>query len=67
VEYGRCPCGGTYDHRWVEVRMQVPDGEPIVQTNVPQGACQTCGSRVYKAQILDLLETMWHRRGSDPD
>jgi hypothetical protein len=47
--------------------MQVPDGEPIVQTNVPQGACQTCGSRVYKAQILDLLETMWHRRGSDPD
>jgi hypothetical protein len=64
VDYGRCPCGGTYENRWVEVRIPIPDADPIVEINIPQGACPICGSRVYKAQILDLIETMWHQRGS---
>jgi YgiT-type zinc finger domain-containing protein len=53
--YGRCPCSGTYEHRYVEVRMTVA-GKVIVMTNVPQGACPLCGSRIYKASVLESIE-----------
>jgi YgiT-type zinc finger domain-containing protein len=53
--YGRCPCSGTYEQRSVEVRLTVA-GNPVVLTNVGQGACPNCGSRVYKAEILAALE-----------
>ena len=56
-DYGRCPCGGAYEHRLVEVRMTV-GGEPIVLTDVPQGACPLCGSRVYKAGVLEGIEAL---------
>jgi hypothetical protein len=55
--YGRCPCGGSYEPRSVEVRMQV-DGEPVVLTNVSQGACPRRDGRVYKADILETLEVI---------
>lgn len=62
MEYGRCPCGGTYEHRHVEVRMTVADGRLVTLSDVPQGACRLCGSRVYKVHILDSIETLWHSR-----
>ena len=55
AHYGRCPCGGTYETRRVEVRMTVA-GERVVLENVPQGACPLCGSRVYKTAVLEELE-----------
>jgi YgiT-type zinc finger domain-containing protein len=67
MDYRKCPCGGTYQERWVEVRMTVTSGEKVTLTDVPQGACPVCGSRVYKAQILDGIETLWHDQRSGPD
>lgn len=54
-DYGRCPCTGLYQRRFVEVRMNVK-GKAVVLSNVPQGACPQCGSRVYKAEVLERLE-----------
>ncbi len=30
----------------------------VVLTGVPQGACKTCGSRVYKTDILERIESL---------
>jgi YgiT-type zinc finger domain-containing protein len=57
ISYGRCPCRGLYESRSVEVKMTV-GGEPVVLTGVPQGACRQCGSRVYKADILEMIEAV---------
>lgn len=57
MTYGRCPCSGTYETRSVEVKMSV-DGQAVHLTGVPQGACPTCGSRVYKAALLEVLEAV---------
>ena len=54
---GRCPCSGQYENRYVEVRMTVK-GKVVVLTNVPQGACPMCGSRVYKAEVLERIESL---------
>jgi len=54
-DYGACPCGGVYEQRMVEVRMTVGD-EVVVLIDVPQGACPQCGSRVYKAAMLEEIE-----------
>jgi len=56
-EYGRCGCGGFFETRFVEVRMTVND-EQVVLQEIPQGACPDCGSRVYKAEVLELIETI---------
>ncbi len=56
-EYGRCPCGGVYDNRSVEVRLTV-NSKVVVLTDVPQGACPNCGSRVYKAEVLERIESL---------
>jgi hypothetical protein len=53
--WGRCPCGGTYEQRVVEVNMSV-EGKPVKLTDVLQGACPNCGSRVYKAEMLARIE-----------
>jgi YgiT-type zinc finger domain-containing protein len=55
VEWGQCPCGGHYEHRLIEVKMTV-DGARVTLTDVPQGACPNCGSRVYKAEMLARIE-----------
>jgi YgiT-type zinc finger domain-containing protein len=52
-EYGRCPCGGTYESRTVEVTFDEAD---VVLTDVPQGQCPGCGSRIYKARVLECIE-----------
>ena len=53
--WGRCPCSGSYERRSVEVRITV-NGTLILMTDVPQGACPNCGSRVYKAEHLERVE-----------
>jgi YgiT-type zinc finger domain-containing protein len=55
--YGRCPCGGVYEQRVVEVRMTI-GGEVVILVDVPQGACPICGSRVYKAGTLEGIEAL---------
>ena len=65
TEYGKCPCTGVYENRMVEVRMTVGD-EIVVLNNVPQGACPLCGSRVYKAEVLERIEALLHQRDLDP-
>ena len=57
VEYGKCPCGGHFENRQVEVRMTI-FGRAVVLPGVPQGVCRKCGSRVYKAQILECIESL---------
>jgi YgiT-type zinc finger domain-containing protein len=54
-EWGVCPCGGRYENRLVEVNMTV-EGQKVTLTDVPQGACPNCGSRVYKAEMLARIE-----------
>ena len=54
-EWGSCPCGGRYEHRPVEVDMTVA-GQRITLTDVAQGGCPNCGSRVYKAETLARIE-----------
>jgi YgiT-type zinc finger domain-containing protein len=54
-EWGRCPCGGIFEHKLVEINMTV-DGRGVKLTDVPQGVCPTCGSRVYKAEALARVE-----------
>jgi YgiT-type zinc finger domain-containing protein len=56
-DYGRCPCGGVYDNRHVEVRLTVK-GKVVVLTDVPQGACPNCGARVYKAEVIERIESL---------
>jgi hypothetical protein len=56
-EYGRCPCGGTYTSRQVTVSMVSRD-EPLEMSGVGQGWCPACGSRVYKAVTIELLEAL---------
>jgi YgiT-type zinc finger domain-containing protein len=57
IEYGQCPCGGHFKSREVEVSMTV-FGRAIVLPRVPQGVCPTCASRVYKAQVLECVESV---------
>ena len=63
-EWGSCPCGGRYENRMVEVRMTVGN-ETIILPDVPQGACPTCGSRVYKAEVLERIEAVMRNESVD--
>lgn len=56
-EFGRCPCRGHYETRFVEVRLNVK-AKTVVLTAVPQGACRNCGSRVYKGDTLERIESL---------
>lgn len=57
MHYGRCPCSGHYENRKVEVRFNRDEGVRVL-TDVPQGACLLCGSRVYKTDILMRIEAI---------
>jgi len=64
-DFGTCPCRGSYERKWVEVRMTV-NGRIIVLRDVPQGACPNCGSRVYKADTLEQIESVLRAQAVDP-
>ena len=34
------------------------DGKTLVLTDVPQGACPNCGSRVYKPEVIQRVESL---------
>ena len=55
LQYGTCPCGGEYENRYVEINMTV-EGGAIKFRDESQGACPKCGSRVYKAEMLERIE-----------
>jgi hypothetical protein len=55
-DFGSCPCGGTYELRTVVVRITDGDEPRVLLEDVPQGACPNCGSRVYKAAMLESIE-----------
>jgi len=55
----------VYERRKVEIRLSVGD-EPVVLENAEQGACPVCGSRVYKAQVIEELETLMGERSHRP-
>lgn len=57
LDYGRCPCSGTYEKRWITIAMTVK-GSRVELEDVPQGACPLCGSRVYKALVLEAIEAV---------
>jgi hypothetical protein len=40
----------------VEVQFSRPAGEPAMLGNVPQGRCEVCGSRYYRASTLQWIE-----------
>jgi hypothetical protein len=63
--YGRCPCGGRYEARFVQVRITV-NGEPLERDEVPQGRCPRCGSAVYRADLLELLEADMRGESAPP-
>ena len=62
-DYGQCGCGNRTDHRQIEVRMTIA-GTDVVIDSVPQGTCSSCGSRYYKADILETIEALMlgHKR-----
>jgi len=63
-DYGRCPCSGTFENRIMEVSMTV-GGKEIVLTGIPQGFCSSCGSYVYKAEVLSRIESITNRERFD--
>lgn len=66
VQHGKCPCGGDYESREVEVNMTV-HGKAVVLSGVPQGVCPNCASRVYKLQVLEYIEcAMRGEQADDP-
>jgi hypothetical protein len=58
LHFGQCPCGGKYDSKVVEIRMTTTH-PPTILSNVFQGACPRCGSRVYKAATLERVEAVF--------
>jgi len=65
VQYGPCPCRGQFENRQVEIRMTLETGT-VHLNDVPQGACPVCGSRVYKAEVLERIEAMMSEQKLDP-
>jgi hypothetical protein len=65
--YGDCPCGGTIEPRLVPVKLVSEWRDPpVFIESVPLGACGKCGARVYKAEILGLIESAWRNAPADP-
>ena len=62
-DFGQCPCSGTYESILVDVNMTV-GAEQVHLTGISQGRCPKCGGRVYKAGVLEELESLL--RGEQP-
>jgi len=65
ADYGKCPCGGVYQRKLVDVTATV-QGESATMTDVPQGACPMCGSVVYKTITLEEVEAFVRGRAVSP-
>ena len=55
VQWGPCPCGGTYSKKMVEVRMTAPgtSGELL---SMAQCKCDRCVSVVDSGEVLSRIE-----------
>jgi hypothetical protein len=53
---GKCVCQGDFKVTLVEVRVN-KSGK--VLKDVPQGICTNCGLKVYKATMLELIESLY--------
>jgi hypothetical protein len=53
--YGRCGCGTEYVVEMVEVRF-TEAGLANVLSDVPRGACPSCGAFVYRAPVMERIE-----------
>jgi YgiT-type zinc finger domain-containing protein len=57
-QYGRCECcGGPVVERRLTVDRRFR-GKLHEFENVPVGACQDCGQRVYKGKVLERMESL---------
>lgn len=56
-DYGKCRCSGRFEDRFVEVRLNIK-GKIIVLTDVPQGVCSSCGTKVYRTGVLGRIEEL---------
>ena len=61
IAHGDCPCGGVYEQQHVTIRFEV-EGKTVTLSQVLQGRCGRCGSRVYPAGTLELIETAYKGR-----
>jgi YgiT-type zinc finger domain-containing protein len=53
-----CPCGGVYEQLHVSVTFET-DGRAVMLPAVPQGRCAHCGSLVYPAAALQMIEAAY--------
>ena len=53
---GKCVCQGDFKVTLVEVRVN-QFGKVLKE--VPQGICTNCGLEAYKADILELIESLY--------
>jgi hypothetical protein len=56
--FGLCPCGEQFEDRCVEINLSAT-GSDVRLTDVDQGVCPSCGGRVYKADALERVETVY--------
>ena len=62
--FGKCPCReGDYVPKEVDVNFY---DRSLKLEGVPQGACQACGSRVYKLDTLRRIEGVMRKVHADP-
>jgi hypothetical protein len=58
VDFGNCRwCKEGFEYNSVEVEIEADEGDYTL-TDVPQGYSPSCGSRVYKAGMLERIEAI---------
>jgi hypothetical protein len=57
-DFGRCPCGGRFETKVVDISIAAPTG-PVRLSDVPQGHCPNCQSRVYRPEMLAHIENVY--------
>jgi hypothetical protein len=65
TRFGVCPCGAEFEDRRVEINMSATGAEVLLR-DVDQGVCPSCGGRVYKADALERVETIFRAARLDP-
>jgi len=56
--YGACACGAELEARLVDVSFSGSD-PPEGLRSVPQAMCGSCGTRIYKAVVIERIEAAY--------
>ena len=56
-DYGLCWCGNRIESTSVTVRLRVAEKVVTIES-VPEGVCQQCSFKYYRADILEILEAL---------